>query len=303
MSHDHDHSHAVKLDRSSLNRAFIIGIILNAWFVIVEFLAWFFTNSLALLSDAGHNLSDVASLLLALFAFKVMQSKATAKFTYGYQKSTVLVSLVNASILLVTVGAIGWEAIRRFSEQQPIDGITISIVAGVGILINTISAFLFFRDKDKDLNVKGAYVHLAVDALVSLGVVVSGTIIYFTGYFWIDPVISIVIMLVVLYSTRWLLTESLRLSLDAVPKKIDQELIKELLLKNKDILDVHHIHIWALSTTKNAMTAHIVVSKDISSDELQKLKNHIKHELEHDDIQHVTLEIEHTLCKDQDCKE
>lgn len=288
MSHDHNHHQAQQL--KNISRAFIAGIVLNLGFVIVEFIAGFYTNSLALLSDAGHNLSDVATLALSLFAFQVAKHKATQQYTYGFHKSTILASLANAVILLIAVGSIGWEAIQRFMHPQSAEGKVISLVAGIGIVINSVSAYLFFRDKEKDLNVKGAYLHLATDALVSAGVVLAGFVITYMGFKWIDPLISLLIMAVVLYSTWGLLTESLKLSIDGVPKDIDPEKVKEAIQKTKGIYKVGHIHIWALSTTRNAMTAHLVLEQDLSSEEINKIKETIKHELGHLNIQHVTLE-------------
>src|SRR5580765_5452641 len=177
MEHEHQHHHDHTPKLTNLNRAFWIGIILNSAFVLIEAFAGFYFNSLALLSDAGHNLSDVASLGLSLFAFRLAKSKATERFTYGLHKSTILASLANAVILLIAVGSIGWEAIQRFIHPVQTQGGVVAIVAGIGIVINTVSAFLFFRNKEKDLNVKGAYLHLATDALVSVGVVIAGILI------------------------------------------------------------------------------------------------------------------------------
>lgn len=298
MAHDHQH-HNVKL--SNPNKAFGIGIILNSAFVLFEFLAGFYYNSLALLSDAGHNLSDVASLSLSLLAFKLAKSKASERFTYGLHKSTILASLANAVILLIAVGSIGWEAIQRFMHPVETQGGIIAIVAGVGIIINSVSAFLFFRDKDKDLNVKGAYMHLAMDALVSAGVVIAGIFISYTGIKWIDPLISMVIMVVVIFSTWSLLNESLRLSLDAVPANVNTEKVKQQVLNTPGIKNIHHIHIWAISTTRNAMTAHVILEDNLSEKEIAKIKLTIKQELEHLNIQHVTLETESINCKDDSC--
>jgi cobalt-zinc-cadmium efflux system protein len=295
----HNHHHGVTLQ--NISKVFVIGIFLNLGFVIVEFVAGFFGNSLALLSDAGHNLSDVATLFLSWFAFQMAKREATHKFTYGYHKSTILVSLINAIILLIAVGSIGWEAINRFMDPVEIKGEMISIVAGIGIIVNATSALLFFRDKDKDINIKGAYMHLALDALVSVGVVIAGFIISCTGLKWIDPLISLVIMAVVTYSTWGLLKESLLLSLDAVPRNVDVEKIKVTVAKNKGIIDIHHIHIWAMSTTKNAMTAHLTVEENLSEKEIGILKHEIKHQLEHHNIHHATLETELKGCLDHDC--
>jgi cobalt-zinc-cadmium efflux system protein len=300
MEHEHHtHSHTPQL--TNISRAFTIGIILNAAFVIIEFGAGFYTNSLALLSDAGHNLSDVASLGLALFAFKISKSKATSTFTYGYHKSTILVSLVNSVILLIAVGSIGWEAIQRFMLPEATQGSIISITAGIGIIINTVSALLFFRDKEKELNAKGAYLHLAVDALVSVGVVIAGILISYTGLLWIDPVISLVIMAVVIATTWKILTQSLWLTLDAVPANVDVKKVTDEVLKTSGVKSIHHIHIWAMSTTKNAMTAHLILENKLPEKKVAEIKHNLKHELEHNNIQHATLETESQSCHDENC--
>jgi cobalt-zinc-cadmium efflux system protein len=303
MAHDHHHHHHHEVTPGSINRAFWVGIILNSAFVVIEFGAGFYYNSLALLSDAGHNLSDVASLGLSLLAFKMAAAKSTSRFTYGYHKGTILASLANAVILLVAVGSIGWEAIQRFLHPVATQGGVIAIVAAVGIVINTVSAFLFFRNKENDLNVKGAYLHLAADALVSAGVVVAGIVISYTGIKWIDPLISLVIMAVVIYSTWHLLVESLRLSLDAVPQGIDPEQIKQAITKTKGVKSIHHIHIWGMSTTKNAMTAHLMMEPGISEQQSALIKKELKHELEHLNIQHATFETESESCCNEECWE
>lgn len=299
MAHEHSHHHSPAL--ANVSKAFWVGIVLNSAFVLVESIAGFLTNSLALLSDAGHNLSDVAGLALSLFAFKISKSKATAKFTYGYHKSTILASLVNATILLIAVGSIGWEAIQRFMHPVETTGGVIALVAGMGIVINTVSALMFFRDKEKDLNIKGAYLHLALDAIVSVGVVIAGILISYTGIKWIDPVISLVIMAVVVYSTWGLLKESLYLTLDAVPQNIEMEKIKQAALKINGVKDIHHIHIWAMSTTKNAMTAHVILDERLTAKESAEVKHQLKHKLEHLNIQHVTLETEIKFSEEEKC--
>ena len=298
MTHENHRHHTNEI--TNLHRAFWIGIILNAAFVVIEFGAGFYYNSLALLSDAGHNLSDVASLGLSLFAFKISKAKSNERFTYGYHKSTILASLVNAVILLIAVGSIGLEAIQRFMDPEETKGSVISLVAGVGIVINTISALLFFRSKEKDLNVRGAYLHLATDALVSVGVVIAGIIITYTRLLWIDPLIGLVIMGVVIYGTWKLLIESLRLSLDAVPEKIELEKIKQAATKIPGVKEIHHVHVWGMSTTRNALTAHVVIDSKDSLSDAEKIKHDLKHELEHMNIQHATLEIESS---DENCEE
>ena len=296
--HHHDHHHH---EISSLNKAFIIGIALNLAFVVAEFAAGFWYNSLGLLSDAGHNLGDVASLVLAMLAFRLAKGHPTCKYTYGYKKSTVLVSLLNAVILLVAVGVIFAESIDKLKNPTPIAGGSVAWVAGVGIVINAFTAWLFLKDKEKDLNVKGAYLHMAADTLVSVGVLISGIVISFTGWYIIDPIIGMVIAVVILISTAHLLHDSLRLSLDGVPTGIDSERIrKEILDADPGIANVHHLHIWAISTTENALTAHIAVR---DTEQIPALKHRIKHLLEHTGITHATLEFERPeeTCDDPGC--
>jgi cobalt-zinc-cadmium efflux system protein len=298
--HHHHHDHAPKLDH--LNAAFIIGIILNSAFVIIEVIVGIASHSLSLLTDAGHNLSDVAGLALALLAFKLTKVNATSEYTYGYKRSTIIVSFFNALVLFVAVGFIGYEAVVRFMHPEKVAGGTMAWVALIGIGINAFTAWLFVKDKDTDLNVKGAYLHMAVDAIVSFGVVVSGVIIYFTNLYWIDSVVSLIIAIVILRGTWSLLKDSLRLEMDGVPKKMDLEKIKSELLKGKGVVDVHHMHVWALSTTENALTAHIVIDPAFLPT-FDNLKKDLRHRLEHLDISHSTFEPEFSEeeCKHQDC--
>ena len=289
MSHEHSHQHSHAINAESLNKAFIIGIVLNLAFVVIEFAAGFWFDSLALLSDAGHNLSDVVSLVLALLAFRLAKVKANERYTYGYKKSTILVSLLNAVILLVAVGAIVIESIHKLSNPAVVPGGAIAWVAGVGVLINAFTAFLFMKDKEKDLNVKGAYLHMAADALVSVGVLVAGIVISRTGWYIIDPIIGLIVAVVILISTWNLLHDSLRLTLDGVPTSIDSQKVVEAIRALPGVDDVHHIHIWAISTTENALTAHIVLKQPES---MQEVKLLIRHRLEDFGIGHATLEFE-----------
>ncbi len=298
--HHHHHDHTPKLDH--LNTAFIVGIVLNSAFVVIEVIAGLVTQSLSLLTDAGHNLSDVAGLALALLAFKLSKVNPTANYTYGYKRSTIIVSFFNAVILFAAVGVIGYEAVVRFFNPEVIAGGTMAWVAFVGIAINGLTAWLFVKGKDTDLNVKGAYLHMAVDAIVSFGVVISGIIIYFTKLYWIDSLVSLIIAIVILRGTWSLLIDSLRLEMDGVPKEIDLEKIKTELLKGKGVVDVHHMHVWALSTTDNALTAHIVINPDYLN-AFDEIKHDLRHRLEHLKISHSTFEPEFSEaeCKHQDC--
>ena len=289
MSHEHSHQHSHAINAESLNKAFIIGIVLKLAFVVIEFAAGFWFDSLALLSDAGHNLSDVVSLVLALLAFRLAKVKANERYTYGYKKSTILVSLLNAVNLLVAVGAIVIESIHKLNNPAVVPGGAIAWVAGVGVLINAFTAFLFMKDKEKDLNVKGAYLHMAADALVSVGVLVAGIVISRTGWYIIDPIIGLIVAVVILISTWNLLHDSLRLTLDGVPTSIDSQKVVKAIRALPGVDDVHHIHIWAISTTENALTAHIVLKQP---EGMQEVKHLIRHRLEDFGIGHATLEFE-----------
>ena len=308
MAHDHDHSHAGHHHHAppvitSLNKAFVVGIILNLTYVLIQVIIGLNINSLSLLSDAGHNFLDVAGLALAMLAYKLSTSKSTEKYTYGYKKASILISLLNAVVLLLSIGAIGYEAIFRFKYPQPLPGLTISIIAAIGIFINGVSAFMFFKDKDSDINVKSAFLHLLSDALVSMGLVVGGIIIYFTHWYWIDPLLSIILCVIIIASTWNLLKDSLRLSLDGVPDKVDINKINEKALEVAGVVAIHHLHVWAISTTKNALTAHVILEDDITMKQSKEIKANLKHELEHLNIHHVTLETENKAdnCTDEAC--
>ena len=305
--HDHSHSHGhhhhdhtPKLDH--LTTAFIWGIILNSAFVLLEVVAGLWSHSLSLLTDAGHNLSDVAGLALALLAFKLTKARSTSEYTYGYKRSTIIVSFFNALVLFIAVGFIGYEAVMRFIHQEVVQGDTMAWVALAGIGINAFTAYLFVKDKDKDLNVKGAYLHMAVDAIVSFGVVISGLIIYFTHLYWIDSAVSLIVAIVILRGTWSLLSDSLRLEMDGVPKEMDVEKIKAELMKAKGVTDVHHIHVWALSTTENALTAHLVIDQENAAS-FDSIKHDLRHRLEHLSITHSTFEPEFAdeKCAQVDC--
>jgi cobalt-zinc-cadmium efflux system protein len=245
----------------------------------------------------------VASLALSLIAFRLLKVRPTEKYTYGYKKTTILVALLNAAVLLLSLGAIGYEAIHRLMQPEPLPGKTISIVAAAGILVNALTALLFLRNKENDLNIKSAFLHLLSDAIVSAGLVIGGIVIYYTHLYWIDAALSLIVAIVILFSTWQLLKDSLRLSLDGVPLGIEIKKIREAIDGIGGVKDFHHIHVWALSTTENALTAHLVVSRDASMDFVETLKHRIKHELLHQNIQHATLEIEmeNSPCDEPDC--
>jgi len=305
MSHDHSHHHhhGQVPELKTLNTAFIVGIGLNLLFVVIEVFAGLNIHSLSLLSDAGHNLADVGSLALSLLAFRLLKFRSNERYTYGYKKTTILTALFNAVVLLVSIGAIVYEAIHRLFYPEPLPGKTIAIVAGIGILINAFTAFLFMKDKDKDLNVKSAYLHLMSDALVSAALVVGGILMAFTNWYWLDPVLGIIVAVVILYSTWNLLKSSLRLSLDGVPREIDLAEVKEKTLSIPGIRAVHHMHVWAMSTTENAMTVHLILNDGTDRDQEYRIKHELRHEMEHLNIRHVTIETESPEynCENKDC--
>ena len=285
----HHHHHTVDIDQGN-RKVFLIGIGLNMAFVLMELVAGFAYNSMALLTDAGHNLSDVASLALSLVAFWMSKKKSSPVFTYGYKKTTVLAALVNAVVLLIAIGILGYESFTRLFQPQKVSGQVIAWVAGAGLVINSVSAFLFFRQKH-ELNSKAAYLHLLADAVVSLGVVIAGIIISYTHLYWIDPVIGLLIMMVILISTWTLLRDSFKMAIDAVPSGIELNEIKNVSARVPHVNSVHHVHVWPLSTTENALTAHVVIDERLSFEEKLKVVQQIRHELEHHHIQHSTIEL------------
>lgn len=294
--HHHHHSAPVQ----SLNGIFILSIILNGLFVLIEAGVGLWQDSLSLLSDAGHNLSDVFSLVLVLVAFRLAKVQRNERYTYGYRKSTILISLLNAVILLVAVGAIVIESIHKFSEPVEVNGIAVSWTAGIGILINGATALLLMRGQKSDLNVRGAFLHMAADTLVSIGVVISGIIIHCTGWTFVDPVVSLVIAVVILISTWELLSDSLRLAVDGIPEGVELHEIEQLIVADNHVKGTHHIHVWAISTTETALTAHVVLD-DLGC--WPEVSERLKHTLAEHGISHVTLEPETSdcHCHDQDC--
>lgn len=257
--HDHVHGHGHSHAPDSFGRAFVIGIALNSAFVVAEWLAGLHANSLALIADAAHNLSDVLSLVLAWLAMHLSARLPTARFTYGLRGSSILAALVNAFVLLLVTGGLSWEAIHRLRDAQPLEGGWVVATALVGIAVNGITAWLFVAGQRHDLNVRAAYLHMASDALVSLAVVVAGGIVLFTDWFWLDPLLTLLVSVVIVWQTAHLLVESLRLALHAVPQEIDSAQVKEFLGGLSGVREVHDLHIWAMSTTENALTAHLVM--------------------------------------------
>jgi cobalt-zinc-cadmium efflux system protein len=287
--HSHDH-HGHNHGPVSYTQAFAVGILLNFAFVLIEAGYGYASHSLALMADAGHNLSDVLGLILAWGATYLATKKPSRKFTYGFRSSSILAALGNAVFLLIAIGGIAWEAIGRFNDPHPVGAATVMIVAGIGIVINGATALLFMSGRKSDLNLKGAYLHMLSDALVSAGVVVAGFAISLTGLNWIDPVVSLVISAVIVWGTWGLLRDSVKLALNAVPESIDGDMVLSYLRALPDVTEVHDLHIWAMSTTETALTAHLIMKTGHPGDKfLKNLSHHLEHNFE---IHHVTVQIE-----------
>jgi cobalt-zinc-cadmium efflux system protein len=284
MAHHHDHG------PTDYSRAFAFGVAFNVGFVIVEAVYGIMAGSLALLADAGHNLSDVLGLLLAWGANYLVQRKPTERRTYGWRKSSILAALINAVILLVALGGIAWEATQRFSTPVPVAGKTIIFVALVGVVINTATALLFLSGRKSDLNIRGAFLHMVADAGVSAGVVIAGAAILFTGKLWIDPAISLVITVIILFGTWRLFRDAFNMAMDAVPRDIDPEAVKAYLSSLPGITGVHDMHIWAMSTTETALTAHLIKPDPKDDDALIKKASKELHD--QFGIDHITLQWE-----------
>lgn len=297
--HHHHHHHHVVADNGQMRKVLWVAIVLNLLFVGVEAGVGLWQNSLSLLSDAGHNLSDVFSLVLVVVGLHLVKIHSNEHYTYGYKKSTILISLANALLLLVAVGVIVAESVHKLREPAPIDGSVISWTAGVGILINGLTTLLLMRGQKGDLNIRGAFLHMAADTLVSIGVVISGIIIKHTGWFIIDPIISILIAVVILISTWELLRDSMRLALDGVPEGIEVDEVAQMMCDMEHVTGVHHMHIWAMSTTENALTAHVVVDDEHEAFAVRKA---LKEALRSHGITHATIEIENSKgCCDKEC--
>ena len=284
MNQDHGHASA------NYDKAFAIGIALNVSYVVAEAVFGALSHSLALVADAGHNLSDVLSLLLAWGASRLSQMQPTKRYTYGLRSSSILASLINAIILLIAMGAIAWEAIRRFNQPQEIPGGTVMAVAAFGVVINAATALLFVKGRESDLNIKGAFLHMAADAGVSLGVVIAGFAIIRTGLYWIDPLTSLIIVAIIAIGTWGLLRDSARLALQAVPPNIDANKVKAYLAALPKVVGVHDLHIWPMSTTETALTAHLEMPDGDRGDEF--LHDICQHLHDHFKIEHCTIQIE-----------
>lgn len=289
--HSHGHNHSDHFDTH--NRAFAIAVFLNLAFVAIEAVYGVVAGSLALLADAGHNLSDVLGLIMAWVASWLASQKATDRNTYGLKKSTILAALFNALFLIAAVGGIAWEALRRFSEPADVAGMTVIVVAGIGVLINGITMLLFMSGQKGDLNIRGAFLHMAADTAVSVGVVIAGLVILWTGVSWIDPLVSLVIAAVIFLGTWQLLKDSINLAVDAVPRDIDPAKVLERLKTLPGVESAHHLHIWALSTTENALTVHLV-KPDTKGDDrvIEQATEMLAHDF---NIRHVTIQLERAM--------
>ena len=278
------------MDPNGNRRAFALAISLNTMFVAIEFTYGFIANSTALMADAGHNLSDVLGLALAWGAAILAQRAPNRHFTYGLRSSSILAALGNALLLMVACGAIGWEAVQRFSAPAPVAGWTVSIVALVGVAVNGISAWLFMAGSKDDINIRAAYQHMAADAMISLGVVASGVAIAYTGWAWLDPAVSLVIVVLIVLSTWSLLRESLRMVLAAVPANVDPHKVRDFLGALPGVSEIHDLHIWSMSTTETALTAHLVMPAGYPGDQqIDDITGLLEHKFA---IHHSTLQIE-----------
>jgi cobalt-zinc-cadmium efflux system protein len=292
-SHDHGHnhgpSHAHVHAPASFGKAFAIGISLNTALVVAEAVYGYIGNSTALLADAGHNLSDVLGLVVAWGASIAARRAPSGRFTYGLRASTILAALANAVFLLVATGAIGWEAFLRLREPEPVAGLTVMVVAGIGILVNGFTAMLFARGRKDDINIEGAYLHMAADAAVSLGVVVSAALIIWTGWLWLDPVTSLAICVTILWSTTSLLRGSIDMSMAAAPKGTDLAAIRAFLLARPGVSAIHDLHVWPISTTETALTCHLVMPTGAGDSFLMETAQMLTTSFR---IGHTTLQVE-----------
>ncbi|KYG19753.1 cobalt transporter [Bradyrhizobium sp. AT1] len=287
--HGHDHTHGHVHAPANFGKAFAIGITLNTALVVAEAVYGYLGNSTALLADAGHNLSDVLGLVVAWGASIAARRAPSGRFTYGFRASTILAALANAVFLLVATGAIGWEAILRLREPEPVAGLTVMVVAGIGILINGFTALLFAGGRKDDINIEGAYLHMAADAAVSLGVVVSAALIIWTGWLWLDPVTSLVICATILWSTTNLLRGSIDMSMAAAPRGTDLAAIRVFLLARPGVSAIHDLHVWPISTTETALTCHLVMPAGTADAFLMETAQLLKTSFR---IGHTTLQVE-----------
>jgi len=290
MEHEHSQSHDIKL-----GTAFKIGITINIIFVIAEALSGVFSNSMSLVADAGHNLSDVLALVFSWIAVILSQRKPTLKFTYGFRRSTILVALLNTIVLLVAVGIILFETIQRLHNPVEINAGSVMIVATIGIAVNAFTAWLFMKGKKDDINIRSAFIHFVADALVSFGVVVGGIIMIFTGIHWIDSLVSFAIIAVILYSSYNLLIDSVNLALDAVPENIKIEHVHDYFKSLPEVAGVHDLHIWSLGTTDAALTVHLTTCIPTDVNFIGSIQRHLHEQFK---IEHSTIQVEYGNMED-----
>ena len=300
LGHSHNHDHKVSLD--SINLSFIVAVSANLMFTVIEAVYAIISNSASLLGDAGHNLSDVLGLLLAWGATYLASRKATELYSYGYRRTTILAAIINSVILVFAALYIAYESIDKLFSPTPIAEIVMTVVAGIGIVVNAGTALLFVKGRKNDLNLRGAFLHLAYDALISAGVVLAAIVIYYTGWVWIDPVMGLLIVIVIIGGTWGLLRDSVNLILDAVPQGIDRKAVHDYLQEIAGVSQVHDLHIWAMSTYENCLTAHLVMPENTlwdSEDSYGAIGASLKEKF---NIHHVTLQVEKDLeCSNQDC--
>ncbi len=288
--HDHEHAHGHDHAHGGYDMAFALGTLLNTAFVLIEGAYGFLGHSMALLADAGHNLSDVAALLIAWGASALARQRPSSRFTYGYRGSSILAALLNAVILFIAVGAIGLESVRRLIEPGPVASLTVIVVAAIGIAINGVTTLLFLRGRHGDLNIRSAYLHMAADTVVSMGVVVAGAVIMATGWIWIDPAVGLAIVAVIVVGTWDVLRHSMRLALDAVPASIDPEAVRGYLGGLPGVAELHDLHIWPMSTTETALTCHLVIPIGHPSDAmLARISAELRARF---GIHHATIQVE-----------
>jgi cobalt-zinc-cadmium efflux system protein len=285
MGYSHHHS-----QNYSIGNAFKLGIALNVIFIILEVIFGFFSNSMALISDAGHNFSDVLALIFSWIAVRLSQRKPTLKFTYGFRRSTILVAILNTILLLAAIAYVLWETIQRLGKPQIINSYNVIIIAAIGILINGFTAWLFLKDKKHDLNIRSAFTHFVADALVSFGVVVAGLIMALTGITWIDSIVSLIIIAVIFYSSYRLLIDSVSLALDAVPENIDIDAVRKYLSGLPEVAGMHDLHIWALSTSAAALTVHLETNTQTDFSLITGIQHQLKVKFR---IEHSTIQIEY----------
>ena len=295
--HDHEHTHGHTHGEAGHHHAptdfgiaFAVGVTLNTAYVVAEAFYGFTAHSVALLADAGHNLGDVAGLLAAWLAAWMSKRQPSGQYTYGLRRSSILAALMNAIVLLVVTGGIAWEAVRRLFAPEPAGGLVIVIVSLAGVVVNGITALMFMSGRKGDLNIRGAFMHMAADASLALGVAVAGGVIMLTGWLWVDPVVSLVISIVIVIGTWSLLRDSVSLALDGVPRNVDHEAVGGYLRSLPGVTEVHDLHIWAMSTTETAMTAHLVrADADADSTLLQQITYEVRKRF---GIGHATVQLE-----------